>query len=119
MTDHILLIKSLRDIDAECSCGRWSLMAPTSDHETDEQLHHRITAQWEQHAPADKRGTTDVQQAFMRLIGNRRFLRDIDLSGCSPATIRALKDAIRFTDETIRQKVRNEAQRMIRSGRLH
>lgn len=118
MTDHILLIKSLHDIDAECSCGRWSWMAPIGEGETNEQVHQRIKAQWEQHAPADKRGSTEVRMALARLIGNRRFLADIDLSSCPPATIRALQEAIRLADTVIDQKAKTEGRKLARSGRV-
>ncbi len=35
---HELIIKSLRDLVAECSCGQWEMTSPTSDRWTDDNI---------------------------------------------------------------------------------
>ena len=48
-----LVIRSLRDLTAECSCGRWTMSKPTFDRDTDEEIK---TAANEQHAAHVARG---------------------------------------------------------------
>jgi hypothetical protein len=39
---HKLIINSLRDTDAVCSCGRWSFVAMAFDRELDHELRARV-----------------------------------------------------------------------------
>lgn len=48
-TGHGLIIRSLRDIIAECSCGKWTMSSPSSDGQTDEELRARIDSQYRPH----------------------------------------------------------------------
>lgn len=47
---HRLKIHSLRDINATCSCGKWSLTGTTSDRDEDDSLRIRVLSQFHQHA---------------------------------------------------------------------
>jgi len=47
---HNLRIKSLRDIDAECTCGRWNMSGTTTDDMTDEHIRQRIEENFRSHA---------------------------------------------------------------------
>ncbi len=47
--DHELWIDSLRDIQARCECGKWTMVSPTTDAESDAALRVRIKAQFYMH----------------------------------------------------------------------
>ena len=49
---HRLVIESLRDLQAKCTCGGWSMSAPTSDRDTDDEIRARARDQFRQHLPA-------------------------------------------------------------------
>lgn len=46
---HRLVVKSLRDIEAECACGLWHMMSPTFDRDTDEELRARVSSRYSDH----------------------------------------------------------------------
>jgi hypothetical protein len=46
---HCLVIHSLRDTSAACTCGEWHYATPTADDDSDEQIAARINAEFQQH----------------------------------------------------------------------
>jgi hypothetical protein len=53
---HKLVIDSLRDLKARCSCGRWTIVSPAFDDETDNYLRDKAT---EEHARHQERASRD------------------------------------------------------------
>lgn len=51
-TDHRLIIHSLHDLHATCSCGRWSLTRTTHPPDTDSQLRQLAHGEWHLHLSA-------------------------------------------------------------------
>ncbi len=49
MKKHKLIIKSLRDIQADCLCGSWHLSGTTTPRETDNELKKRILEIYKNH----------------------------------------------------------------------
>jgi hypothetical protein len=49
LMSHELVIESLRDLSARCTCGGWTLLSPTHDEETDESLRTRALEQFDNH----------------------------------------------------------------------
>jgi hypothetical protein len=47
--DHSLVIASLRDARARCSCGHWEMTAPTSANDTNADIRARIYRQFNVH----------------------------------------------------------------------
>jgi hypothetical protein len=70
---HILIVKSLRDTIANCSCGRWNYSAPTSADDTDAELCNRVTEQFRLHAgdgptPDDRKQLLEDMAFLLRLV---------------------------------------------------
>jgi hypothetical protein len=45
MTEHKLIIKSLRDVSATCTCGGWNFVRPVFDADTDEYIRKRCESE--------------------------------------------------------------------------
>jgi hypothetical protein len=48
-TPHVLVIRTLRDADAACSCGQWSLVFPTFDSDKDQSIRGRMEENFATH----------------------------------------------------------------------
>jgi hypothetical protein len=46
---HKLRLISLRDTQAECSCGRWSYLSPARDDQADSEIRSRVSRYHHQH----------------------------------------------------------------------
>jgi len=57
ITFYDLQVRSLRDADAVCTCGRWTYTAPTFDLDTDEQIREHIREAYLEHANAQAQPT--------------------------------------------------------------
>lgn len=49
-TKHLLKINSLRDLQAECSCGKWSLTSHAFDSDSDDFLVNKAITEFGYHA---------------------------------------------------------------------
>jgi hypothetical protein len=49
MADHRLVIRSLRDLDAVCECGRWQYLLPARTSDTDQWLRDKALAEYQRH----------------------------------------------------------------------
>lgn len=119
LVTHELIIDRLRPrVDARCSCGEWNLAGAVDSAATDAVLTARVNTIWRRHAGTRDTQTLEVRQAFARLIGDRVFLRDLDLSMCDPATIRALLSAVQMAESEVQNRARSLARKNIGMGRL-
>lgn len=50
MKQHKLIIRSLRDLDATCSCGGWNLIGRSSDTESDVSIRRHAATEHKFHA---------------------------------------------------------------------
>ncbi len=53
--EHKLIVHSLRDGDAFCSCGMWSILSTTTSRDTDDYIRDRIQDQYNRHLDSVKR----------------------------------------------------------------
>lgn len=61
LTEHQLLIRSIRDADASCSCGGWAITFPTFDSDTETHTRERIEEDFVGHK---HRATKDFWTAY-------------------------------------------------------
>jgi hypothetical protein len=69
---HRLVIESLRDLQAKCTCGRWNMSAPTSDRDTEDEIRVRAEDQFQQHLRGLRRGGRIARRGRSGLLPPRR-----------------------------------------------
>lgn len=55
MGQHTLIVTNLRDTDAKCSCGMWSMLGTTTDDRPEEQIRAGIQEQFQRHLDSVER----------------------------------------------------------------
>jgi hypothetical protein len=77
-TQHRLIFKSLMDLQAECSCGHWSITRTTTSHDNPEDIRREAKEEHLRHA---------ARETAIELRNQARAL------GANPDAIRLLKTA--------------------------